>query len=190
MPFYKLKIPEVILYQPDFKRDFHSDLRGVLWESFHQKRFELAVGYEVSWLQENHVVSHKNVLRGLHYQTEPYAQGKLLHVLEGIIFDVAVDLRKDSPTYRKWEGIYLSEKNRKQLWIPEGFAHGFLTISERSQVQYKLTNFYAPEYEKAIRWNDVSLQIKWPLIGAEAPILSEKDRCASCMEPMKTLGDV
>jgi dTDP-4-dehydrorhamnose 3,5-epimerase len=152
-------LPEVLLIEPSV----YSDDRGFFFESFNQKRFEEAVGYPVSFLQDNHSQSQQGVLRGLHYQQPPHAQGKLVRVIEGEVFDVAVDIRPNSQQFGQWVGIHLSAENKHQLWIPPGFAHGFLTLSERAQFLYKTTNYYAPSAERIIRWDDASLNIAWPL---------------------------
>lgn len=163
-----LLIPEVILVEP---RVFE-DGRGFFFESFNQKQFQDAVGCNVEFVQDNHSKSVKSVLRGLHYQLPPMAQGKLVRVVLGAVFDVAVDLRIYSPTFGQWVGEVLSAENKKQLWIPEGFAHGFFTLTETAESLYKTTNFYAPEYERCIIWNDPFLNIPW---GCNDPLLSVKD---------------
>lgn len=165
-----LAIPEVILLQPTV----HVDERGFFFESFNQTEFDRAVGHHVNFVQDNHSKSSRHVLRGLHYQLE-HPQGKLVRVTQGEVFDVAVDLRKSSPTFGLWVGQLLSAENEHQLWIPEGFAHGFLVLSESAESQYKTTRYYAPEYERCIAWNDPDLAINWPLHGAQ-PVLSEKDK--------------
>lgn len=165
-----LAIPEVILLQPTV----HVDERGFFFESFNQTEFDRAVGHHVNFVQDNHSKSSRHVLRGLHYQLE-HPQGKLVRVTQGEVFDVAVDLRKSSPTFGLWVGQLLSAENKHQLWIPEGFAHGFLVLSESAESQYKTTRYYAPEYERCIAWNDPDLAINWPLHGAQ-PVLSEKDK--------------
>ncbi|ARB27917.1 dTDP-4-dehydrorhamnose 3,5-epimerase [Pseudomonas tolaasii] len=163
-----LAIPDVILFEPKV----FGDERGFFYESFNQKVFESAVGRSVDFVQDNHSKSAKGVLRGLHYQIQQ-TQGKLVRVTQGEVFDVAVDLRKSSPTFGKWTGAYLSESNRAQLWIPEGFAHGFVVLSESAEFLYKTTDYWAPEHERSLVWNDVDLAIDWPLPGA--PVLSAKD---------------
>jgi dTDP-4-dehydrorhamnose 3,5-epimerase len=164
-----LEIPDVIVLEP---RVFE-DQRGLFFESFNQSKFEEATGVITSFVQDNHSKSFKGVLRGLHYQIPPYSQGKLIRAVAGEIFDVAVDIRVDSPTYGKWVGVYLSDLNQRQLWIPPGFAHGFLALSETAEVLYKTTDYYAPKHERCIIWNDSTLNIEWPL--KNAPILSPKD---------------
>jgi dTDP-4-dehydrorhamnose 3,5-epimerase len=164
-----LAIPEVILLEPDV----YGDDRGFFFESFNQRRFEEIVGRKVNFVQDNHSRSAKNVLRGLHYQIQQ-PQGKLVRVVAGEVFDVAVDVRKSSPTFGQWVGEILSTENKKQLWIPEGFAHGFLVLSESADFLYKTTDYYAPTYERCISWNDNHIGIQWP--STERPILSGKDR--------------
>lgn len=164
-------IPEVKIFEPRVFRDS----RGSFFESFNSKIFTQAVGHEVFFLQDNHSVSVKNVLRGLHFQKPPHAQGKLVRVVQGEVFDVAVDLRRDSHFFGQWVGVTLSSDNKRQLWIPEGFAHGFLTISQEAQFLYKATNFYAPESEETIMWNDPHLNIEWPIEAGSKPSVSEKD---------------
>jgi dTDP-4-dehydrorhamnose 3,5-epimerase len=164
-----LKIPDVVLIEPKV----FGDERGYFFESFNQTAFNQAIGYDVQFVQDNHSKSQKGVLRGLHYQLPPKAQGKLVRVVQGEVFDVAVDIRKDSPTFGQWVGEILSAENKRQLWIPEGFAHGFLTLSETSEFLYKTTNFYTPKYELCIIWNDTAIGINWP---ETQPILSIKDQ--------------
>ena len=163
-------IPGVILLEPKV----FCDSRGYFFESFNQKTFEEAIGLSPRFVQENHSKSIKGVLRGLHYQLPPKAQGKLVRVIHGEIFDAVVDIRKDSPTFGQWLGEMISADNKKQLWIPPGFAHGFLTLSETAEILYKATDFYAPECERCIAWNDPEIGIEWPLQGE--PILSKKDQ--------------
>ncbi|MDK6079273.1 dTDP-4-dehydrorhamnose 3,5-epimerase [Massilia varians] len=164
----RLAIPDVVLFEP---RVF-GDERGFFFESFNQRYFDQAVGRHVDFVQDNHSRSTKNVLRGLHYQIiQP--QGKLVRVVDGTVFDVAVDLRKSSPTFGKWVGEILSAENKKQMWVPEGFAHGFVVLSESAEFLYKTTDFYAPEHERCIAWNDPKLTIAWPI--TEAPSVSAKD---------------
>lgn len=162
-------IPDVLVIEP---RVF-GDQRGFFFESFNQQAFDEAVGSKVVFVQDNHSKSAKNVLRGLHYQLPPKAQGKLVRVVQGEVFDVAVDIRKESPTFGKWVGEVLSAENKKQLWIPPGFAHGFLTLSETAEFLYKTTDYYAPQFERCIRWDDPDLAVVWPIDGA--PLLSAKD---------------
>lgn len=150
------------------------DSRGYFFESFNQRLFEDAVGKEILFVQDNQSYSSKNVLRGLHYQSEPYAQGKLVRCIMGEVFDVAVDIRKESESYGQWVGVFLSEDNNRQLWIPEGFAHGFLVKSDKAIFAYKCTNFYNPSAENTIRWDSPDLAIEWPL-DDEDLLISEKD---------------
>ncbi|MBX9895888.1 MAG: dTDP-4-dehydrorhamnose 3,5-epimerase [Nitrosomonas sp.] len=164
----RLAISDIILLEP---RVF-SDNRGYFFESFNQREFETIVGEPVSFVQSNHSQSVQNVLRGLHYQIK-HAQGKMVRVVVGEVFDVAVDLRRSSPTFGQWAGDVLSAANKKQLWIPPGFAHGFAVLSETAELLYKTTDYWSPEHERCIAWNDPTLAIDWPL-GAE-PILSGKD---------------
>jgi dTDP-4-dehydrorhamnose 3,5-epimerase len=158
MQVQRLAIPDVLLLTP---RVFE-DERGFFYESFNQKVFDEAVGRKVTFVQDNHSKSAKGVLRGLHYQLPPKAQGKLVRVVRGAVFDVAVDIRRESPTFGKWVSAELSEENRAQLWIPEGFAHGFLALREGTEVLYKATSLYAPEWEAGIVWSDPTLVIRWP----------------------------
>jgi len=164
-------IPEVILLEPKV----FGDDRGFFFESFNAKAFEQATGLKREFVQDNHSKSAKNVLRGLHYQIQN-PQGKLVRVVQGEVFDVAVDLRKSSKTFGQWVGIHLSAENKKQLWVPEGFAHGFLVLSEMAEFLYKTTAYYAPEYERSLLWNDPELGIKWPIDGE--PKLAAKDAAA------------
>lgn len=164
-----LAIPEVILFEPTV----FTDERGFFFESFNHKEFEEALGYSVNFVQDNHSKSTKGVLRGLHYQLPPKAQGKLVRVTQGEVFDVAVDIRKNSPTFGKWVGEKLSARNKKQLWVPEGFAHGFLALSETAELLYKVTNYYSPESERSMIWNDKKICIVWPI--DITPSLAMKD---------------
>lgn len=169
MKIIPTEIPDVLIIEP---RVFE-DQRGFFFESFNQKKFEEAVGYPVNFVQDNHSKSTKGVLRGLHYQETPYQQGKLVRCIVGEVFDVAVDIRKDSSTYGKWVGINLSAKNKRQLWIPEGFVHGFLVLSEVAEFIYKTTNYYNAASERNIIWNDKTLNISWP--NLQEIVLSKKD---------------
>lgn len=166
-------IPDVIVFEPKV----FGDERGFFFESFNKRLFEEAIGYPVSFVQDNHSKSSKGVLRGLHYQQAPHAQGKLVRCAVGEVFDVAVDIRMNSPTFGQWVGVHLSAENKRQLWIPKGFAHGFLTLQDKTEILYKATDFYAPHSEKGIVWNDSDLAIEWPNVSAEI-ILSEKDMLA------------
>ena len=167
-----LAIPDVVLIEPKV----FGDERGFFFESFNHAQFEKAIGKKVDFVQDNHSRSAKNVLRGLHYQIQQ-PQGKLVRVVQGEVFDVAVDIRKSSPTFGRWVGEILSADNKKQIWIPEGFAHGFVVTSDQADVIYKTTDYYMPELERCIAWNDPVLGIEWPLSGE--PSLSEKDK-AGC----------
>lgn len=168
MQITRLAIPDVLRIEP---RVF-GDERGFFYESFHQARFDEAIGRRVDFVQDNHSKSARNVLRGLHYQLRQ-TQGKLVRVVAGSVFDVAVDLRRSSPTFGRWVGEILSAESRAQLWVPEGFAHGFLVLSETAEFVYKTTDYYAPEHERCIAWNDPTLAIDWPLQAP--PVVSDKD---------------
>ncbi|MPS48382.1 dTDP-4-dehydrorhamnose 3,5-epimerase [Methylobacillus sp.] len=168
-------IPEVLVFEPKV----FCDDRGFFFESFNQKVFEQATGKHYDFVQDNHSKSSKGVLRGLHYQIKQ-TQGKLVRVISGQIFDVAVDIRRSSPTFGKWIGEYLSAENRKQLWIPAGFAHGFVVTSESAEVLYKTTDLYAPEHERCIIWHDADIAIDWPNTET-LPILSSKDQQGSLL---------
>lgn len=167
------KIPDVKVIEPTV----FEDERGFFFESFNHKKFEEAIGRSVTFVQDNHSKSSKGVLRGLHYQLLPHAQGKLVRVVQGEVFDIAVDIRKSSPTFGQWVAETLSAENKKQLWIPEGFAHGFLTQSETAEFLYKTTDYYAQQHDRSIFWNDVSLSIDWP--SNINPLVSEKDSTAT-----------
>lgn len=168
MKITSLAIPDVKLFEPKV----FGDERGFFFESFNQKSFEEAIGRQVSFVQDNHSRSARGVLRGLHYQVRQ-AQGKLVRVVQGEVFDVAVDLRKGSKTFGQWVGEILSAENKRQLWVPEGFAHGFIVLSDSAEFLYKVTRYYAPEHERSILWNDAALAIAWP--ANVQPILSDKD---------------
>lgn len=161
-------IPEVLVIEPKV----FSDERGFFYESFNQSNFVQATGLKLTFVQDNHSKSARNVLRGLHYQIQQ-PQGKLVRVVQGEVFDVAVDIRKSSPTFGQWVGEILSAENKKQLWVPEGFAHGFLVLSETAEFLYKTTDYYAPQHERCIAWNDPYLAINWPI--ESMPSLSGKD---------------
>ncbi|ATX92610.1 dTDP-4-dehydrorhamnose 3,5-epimerase [Citrobacter portucalensis] len=170
MNVIQTEIPDVLIFEPKV----FGDERGFFMESFNQKLFEEIVGRKVDFVQDNHSSSSKGVLRGLHYQLPPYAQAKLVRCVVGEVFDVAVDIRKGSPTFGKWVGVHLSAENKRQLWIPEGFAHGFLVLSDKAEFLYKTNNYYSPNHEMGILWCDVDLAISWPL---ESEIfLSKKDK--------------
>jgi dTDP-4-dehydrorhamnose 3,5-epimerase len=163
-----LAIPGVLLIEPKV----FSDARGFFFESFNQKQFETAIGRKIQFVQDNHSRSEQHVLRGLHYQIQQ-PQGKLVRVVQGSVFDVAVDIRKSSATFGRWVGEILSAENKRQLWIPEGFAHGFLVLSKSAEFLYKTTDYWAPEFERTLLWDDAALAIQWPL--GHPPVLSAKD---------------
>ncbi|MCA2628081.1 MULTISPECIES: dTDP-4-dehydrorhamnose 3,5-epimerase [unclassified Microcystis] len=171
------EIPDVLIIEPQV----YGDDRGFFLESFNQKDFREKTGVNTTFVQDNHSMSLKNVLRGLHYQI-PNPQGKLVRVVNGSVFDVAVDARQSSPTFGQWVGCVLSAENKRIFWVPEGFAHGFLVLSDRAEFLYKTTNYYYPQYEKTIAWNDADLGIDWPL--QTPPILSPKDQAG---QPFKSV---
>jgi dTDP-4-dehydrorhamnose 3,5-epimerase len=179
MKITPLAIPDVLLIEPTV----YGDDRGFFFESFNQARFNEALGHEVSFVQDNHSKSAKGVLRGLHYQIQQ-AQGKLVRVVEGEVFDVAVDMRRSSPSFGKWVCTTLSAANKHQLWVPPGFAHGFLVLSQSAEFLYKTTDFYSPQHERAVIWNDERLDIRWPL--EDQPVLSAKDAAASTFDNAET----
>lgn len=164
-------IPDVLIIEPKV----FGDERGFFYESFNRRQFASLIGRDLDFVQDNHSRSEKNVLRGLHFQIQQ-AQGKLVRVIQGAVFDVAVDIRKSSPTFGQHVAIELSAENQRMLWVPEGFAHGFLVTSATAEFLYKTTDYYAPEYERSIAWNDPALAIPWPIEGA--PSLSAKDQQA------------
>jgi dTDP-4-dehydrorhamnose 3,5-epimerase len=174
------RIPEILLFQPEV----FSDDRGFFFETFQQARFS-ALGIHLDFLQDNHSGSKQGILRGLHYQVRR-PQGKLLRVVVGEVFDVAVDLRRSSMTFGQWVGVNLSAGNRKILWVPPGFAHGFYTLSEWAEVLYKATDYYSPEWERTLRWDDPGLGIEWPLVDGQAPILSAKDANGTSLAEAET----
>lgn len=174
-----LAIPDVVLIEPKV----FGDERGFFFESFNQASFEEAIGKPVQFVQDNHSRSVKNVLRGLHYQIQQ-PQGKLVRVVQGEVFDVAVDLRKNSKTFGRWVGETLSAENKRQLWIPEGFAHGFVVISDYAELLYKTTDYYAPAFERSILWDDPDIGIAWPFQGA--PLLSTKDAASKPLKVVDT----
>jgi dTDP-4-dehydrorhamnose 3,5-epimerase len=173
------ELPDVLVIEPDV----YPDERGFFLESYNRRRFAEA-GIDAEFVQDNHTFSVRNVLRGLHYQVRQ-PQGKLVAVMAGEIFDVAVDLRRSSPSFGKWTGVTLSGGGHRMMWIPQGFAHGYLVLSEHAIVLYKTTSFYAPQHERVIRWNDPDLGIKWPLEAD--PIVSEKDRRGVLFRAAETL---
>lgn len=175
------EIPDVLIVEPTV----HGDDRGFFYESFNQKAWEKATGLRTVFVQDNHSRSAGNVLRGLHYQiTHP--QGKLVRATVGEVFDVAVDLRRKSPTFGRWVGTTLSAENKRQFWVPEGFAHGFVVLSDFAEFQYKTTDYYHPESERVILWNDPDLGIDWPIDGS--PILAKKDAAAPPFREAETFG--
>ena len=172
----RLAIPEVMLLEPKV----FGDARGFFLESFNQRAFQQATGLDVQFVQDNHSRSARGVLRGLHYQLKQ-PQGKLVRVVRGAVFDVAVDVRRSSPHFGRWVGAELSEQNQHQLWVPAGFAHGFVVLSDSADFLYKTTEYYAPEHERCIAWNDPAIGVEWPLAtgGIAAPVLSAKDAAAT-----------
>lgn len=174
-------IPDVLVIEPTV----FGDARGSFYESWNQRVFDRLVGREVRFVQDNHSTSTRGVLRGMHFQA-PRAQGKLVRVIEGEVFDVAVDMRRGSPTFGRWVGERLSAANRRMLWVPEGFAHGFLVISDLAQFLYKATQFYAPEDERTLMWNDPTVGIEWPLEGE--PHLKAKDLQGLAFERVEPFG--
>ena len=175
MEIIQTEIPEVLVIEPKV----FGDDRGFFYESYNEKVLLEKVGITEHFVQDNHSRSTKNVLRGLHYQIQQ-PQGKLVRVVVGSIFDVAVDLRKSSPTFTQWIGTHLTGENKRQLWIPPGFAHGFLVVSEYAEVSYKTTDYYAPQYERTLLWNDLDLAITWPI--QTEPILSAKDQAGKLLK--------
>ena len=168
MKIIQTTIQGVLILEPKV----FSDDRGFFFESFNQKQFKALAGVDKEFVQDNHSLSRRGVLRGLHYQIKQ-PQGKLVRVVSGEVFDVAVDLRKSSPTFGQWAGVVLSAENKRQFWVPEGFAHGFVVLSDAAEFLYKTTDYYAPEYERCIRWNDAELAIDWQY--ANEPLVSGKD---------------
>ncbi|MEL4180648.1 dTDP-4-dehydrorhamnose 3,5-epimerase [Roseateles sp. PN1] len=173
-------LPEVLIIEP---RVF-GDARGFFTESWNEQTFNKAVGHEVRFVQDNHSRSARGVLRGLHYQLPPHTQGKLVRVVSGAVFDVAVDMRRSSANFGRWVGVELSADNHRQLWVPPGFAHGFLVLSETADFLYKTTDFYAPQAEGCVRWDDPTIGIQWPETGV-APVLAEKDAKAPLLADAK-----
>jgi len=167
-------IPDVLIVEPKV----FGDERGFFYESFNQRRFQELTGTTINFVQDNHSKSAKNVLRGLHYQIRQ-PQGKLVRVVAGEVFDVAVDIRKNSATFGRWVGVLLSVENKRQLWIPEGFAHGFVVTSDSAEFLYKTTDYWAPEFERSILWNDPAIGIQWPLTAE--PLLSGKDKAGKLL---------
>jgi len=174
MQVVQTAIPEVLMIEPQV----YGDERGFFFESFNQCKFETLTGIKTEFVQDNHSKSAINVLRGLHYQIEQ-PQGKLVRVVAGEVFDVAVDVRRHSATFGKWVGVVLSGENKRQLWVPPGFAHGFLVLKDGTEFLYKTTDYYAPQHERCIRWDDPAIGIEWPLINA--PVLSAKDQLGTTL---------
>ena len=166
-------LPGVLILEPQV----FGDARGFFTESYNRRRFAAATGLDIDFVQDNHSRSARGVLRGLHYQLRQ-PQGKLVRVVQGAVFDVALDIRRDSPTFGRWAGVELTADNRRQLWVPAGLAHGFVVLSDSADFLYKTTDYYAPEHERSIRWDDPAIGIQWPLAahGIDTPILSAKDR--------------
>jgi dTDP-4-dehydrorhamnose 3,5-epimerase len=182
MKIIPTELADVLLIEPKV----FGDARGFFFESFNQQAFQAATGVTAPFVQDNHSRSAKGVLRGLHYQIEQ-AQGKLLRVVRGKVFDVAVDLRRSSPDYGKWVGVELSEDNQRQLWVPPGFGHGFLTLSDSADFLYKTTDYYAPQFERCVTWNDPGIGIDWPLDGM-IPALSGKDQAGFSLAQAETFA--
>jgi dTDP-4-dehydrorhamnose 3,5-epimerase len=180
--FVETELPGVIRIEPSV----HGDDRGYFMETWQARRFA-DHGIKADFVQDNFSQSTRGTLRGLHYQIEQ-VQGKLARVVHGEVFDVAVDLRKSSPTYGQWEGVVLSADNKHQLWVPPGFGHGFLVLSETAKFEYKCTDYYAPEFERSIRWDDPDIGIQWPLADGEQPVLSSKDAVATIFKDAETFA--
>ena len=181
MQIQKTDIPDVVIIEPKV----FGDDRGFFYESFNERRFAELTGVTPRFVQDNHSRSARNVLRGLHYQIRQ-PQGKLVRVTAGEVFDVAVDMRRSSPTFGRWVGVTLSAENKRQLWIPAGFAHGFVVTSESAEFLYKTTDYWAPEYERSVRWDDPAIGIDWPLQGT--PQLSAKDQAGVALADAETFA--
>jgi dTDP-4-dehydrorhamnose 3,5-epimerase len=175
------RLPEVLILEPKV----FGDARGFFYESFNALDFAQCTGLDVQFVQDNHSKSAKGVLRGLHYQIQ-HPQGKLVRVTQGEVFDVAVDLRKSSPLFGKWEGVVLSADNKRQLWVPPGFAHGFVVLSDTAEFLYKTTDYYHPEFERSLLWSDPTVGIQWPV--GSAPLLAAKDREAATLDQAETFA--
>lgn len=184
MKIIQTRIPEVKIIEPKI----HGDARGYFYESFNQHNFEIAMGYKINFVQDNHSKSSKGVLRGLHYQLSPHSQGKLVRCVIGEVFDVAVDIRKESETFGHWIGVNLSEENHRQLWIPKGFAHGFYVLSEEAHFLYKTTDYYDPHSERGIKWDDTDLGIDWGIVGDI--IVSDKDKNQKTFKEYISLNEI
>jgi len=169
MKFIQTTLPGVVIVEPQV----HGDARGFFMETYQEREFA-AAGLPTHYVQDNHSGSRRGILRGLHYQIQQ-PQGKLVRAVVGEVFDVAVDLRRNSPMFGKWFGMHLSAENKRMLWVPAGFAHGYYVISEWAEFAYKTTDFYAPQYERTLLWNDAQVGVAWPLVNDEAPLLSAKD---------------
>ena len=182
MQVVKTAIPDVLILEPKV----FGDDRGFLFESFNQQTFQNLTGVNAHFVQDNHSKSATNVLRGLHYQIEQ-AQGKLVRVTAGEVYDVAVDIRRQSSTFGKWVGVVLSAENKRQMWIPQGFAHGFVVLQNNAEVLYKTTDYYAPQHECCIRWDDPAIGIEWPI--SQAPILSGKDQLGLLLSQAEVFED-
>ena len=182
MEVVKTSIPDVLILEPKV----FGDDRGFFFESFNQQNFQKLTGIKVNFVQDNHSKSAGNVLRGLHYQIE-HAQGKLVRVTAGEVFDVSVDVRRHSATFGKWVGVVLSAENKRQLWIPPGFAHGFLVMRDDTEYLYKTTDYYSPQHERCIRWDDPAIGIEWPI--SQAPILSGKDQLGVALSEAEVFED-
>jgi len=184
MNIVRTAIPDLLILEPQV----FGDARGFFVESWNQRRFDAAVGHPVTFVQDNHSRSARGVLRGLHFQLPPHAQGKLVRVVQGCVFDVAVDIRRSSPTFGRWVGVELSADNHRQFWIPPGFAHGFTVLSDSADFLYKTTDFHAPQAEGWVRWNDPAVAIEWPDAGAPR-LLSAKDEAAPLLADAPHLFD-
>lgn len=184
MKVEKTALDGVLILKPNV----FGDERGFFMESWNQKTFLEATGVEPNFVQDNHSSSTKGVLRGLHLQMPPMAQGKLVRIVSGSVFDVAVDINPSSPTYKQWVGVELSAQNHKQLWIPAGYAHGFLTLSDHAEMLYKATNLYAPKTECCVLWNDSEIAVEWPLENGQTPTLSEKDLNGVALKELESQG--
>jgi dTDP-4-dehydrorhamnose 3,5-epimerase len=181
MEFEPTAIPDVILVRPNV----FGDTRGFFFESWEERKFATA-GLTSKFVQDNHSRSRRNILRGLHYQTRQ-TQGKLVRVVSGTVFDVVVDIRRSSPTFGRWIGVFLSEENHHMLWVPPGFAHGFLVLSEFADFTYRCTDFWAPAHEQTLLWNDPDLDITWPLLNGIEPVLSTKDAAGARLRDAECL---
>jgi dTDP-4-dehydrorhamnose 3,5-epimerase len=182
MKFEPTEIPDVVLIRPEV----FGDARGYFFESWEERKFA-AAGLGVKFVQDNHSRSARHILRGLHYQTQQ-PQGKLARVVTGTVFDVAVDMRRNSPTFGSWVGVLLSEENRHMLWVPPGFAHGFLVLSDCADFLYRCTEFWAPAHERTIAWNDPDLKVAWPLLPGDVPLLSAKDSAGTRFQDAQYLA--